>query len=106
MKYGQIEMPHEEVRELQNDLVEFQNSEKDAIFVMFIGALNHWSIFIAHKSTTKGSQISFTRGVDPHTIEPSSSRYGARGPSKSPKGSADEKSSSNISRVSKPSTGP
>ena len=74
MKYGQIEMAHEEVRQLQNDLVEFHNSEKDAIFIMFIGALNHWSIFIAHKTTGKNPQISFTRGVEPNTIEPSSSR--------------------------------
>ena len=54
--FGLLQKTQQQVKEIQDELVQFHKSETDAIFVFFIGALNHWVTFIAHKSVAKKAQ--------------------------------------------------
>ena len=48
--FGLMQCSQEQIKELNDELTEFQESKTDSIFVLFIGALNHWVNLIVHKT--------------------------------------------------------
>lgn len=49
MGFGLIQMTPDQVRQFQDELEQFHKSESEAVFVIFIGALNHWVTLVVHK---------------------------------------------------------
>ena len=54
--FGLMNMDKEEVGQIQAKINSFQNtSDKDAIFVLFIGATSHWVTIVVHKKKHQSS---------------------------------------------------
>jgi len=48
--FGLMQTSQEQIKELNDELEEFHESKSDSIFVLFIGALNHWVNLVVHKT--------------------------------------------------------
>ena len=51
MDYGLIQSSLEHIIELNDELEQFHSYKKEAVFVFYIGALDHWMTLIAHKKS-------------------------------------------------------
>jgi hypothetical protein len=47
--FGRFLNDSEHIIRIQNKITEFQQSKEEAIFIFFVGAVNHWVAFLAHK---------------------------------------------------------
>jgi hypothetical protein len=39
---------------IQNKIAEFQHYKEESVFIFFVGAVNHWVAFVAHKAAWHG----------------------------------------------------
>ena len=53
ISHGIIEMGPDEIRDFQDDLQIFHSRRDESIFVVLIGAPNHWSTLVIHKKFVK-----------------------------------------------------
>jgi hypothetical protein len=47
--FGQIKNSQEHVLRIHNQILEFQQAQDNAVFVFFVGAVNHWVALVVHK---------------------------------------------------------
>lgn len=50
--FGLLQLTQDQVRELIDEIKLFHSSKKDAIFVLFLGTLNHWMTLVVHNIIT------------------------------------------------------
>ena len=55
--FGLFQHNIEQIKELHDDIHSFFTSKKEAIFVLFLGVVNHWITLVVHKSPQ--GQLSF-----------------------------------------------
>ena len=75
--FGLIQMTQQQIKELQDELEEFHKSPREAVFVIFVGALNHWVTFIVHKRVAKKPDLEFDWVRGAQTIDPEDMEDGA-----------------------------
>jgi len=47
--FGQVKNSTEHIVRIHNQILQFQHSKEESVFILFVGAVNHWVAFIAHK---------------------------------------------------------
>ena len=52
MGFGLMQLSTEHVKELNDELDQFHKCNTNAVFVFYIGALNHWVTLVVHKIVT------------------------------------------------------
>ena len=52
---GLLQMTIDQIKEFQDDLHEFHKMKQEAIFVVFICNLSHWTTLVVHKTVSEGN---------------------------------------------------
>jgi len=47
--FGIFQHNIEQIKELEEDILKFKRTEGEAVFVLYMGAVNHWVTVIVHK---------------------------------------------------------
>jgi hypothetical protein len=48
--FGRFMNNNDHIIRIHNKIAEFQHSKEESVFIFFVGAVNHWVAFVAHKA--------------------------------------------------------